>query len=221
MNSCYRESIKLAITSFFMFLLFIGISFYPLIIPDKLVLINSGLALPILYMIEFSLIIPLYFILFRKHDEMNIGKGSFKMFFTFLILLILTQFAGSYIMDIRKPESWMIEQDAEKGNLFLLNLLLLIFIVPVYEELIFRGCLLRTMLISFRGNVYLSSLATSIVFSVLHTQYNDIRTFVILFLVSLILIGARIASNGMVMPILLHMTMNGIILGVIHYFLIG
>ncbi|MCC7983760.1 CPBP family intramembrane metalloprotease, partial [Klebsiella pneumoniae] len=45
-------------------------------------------------------------------------------------------------------------------------------------------------------------------------QYSDIRTFVMLFLVSLTLIVARVKSNGILMPILLHMLMNVVVIGV-------
>lgn len=48
----------------------------------------------------------------------------------------------------------------------------------------------------------------------MHLQYSDIRTFVMLFLVSLTLIVARVKSNGILMPILLHMLMNVVVIGV-------
>ncbi|EHF1134467.1 CPBP family intramembrane metalloprotease, partial [Salmonella enterica subsp. enterica serovar Kentucky] len=42
----------------------------------------------------------------------------------------------------------------------------------------------------------------------------DFRTFFMLFLVSLVLISAQIKSNGLLMPILLHMAMNAVIAGI-------
>ncbi|HFP0377929.1 TPA: CPBP family glutamic-type intramembrane protease, partial [Escherichia coli] len=48
----------------------------------------------------------------------------------------------------------------------------------------------------------------------LHLQYTDFRTFLMLFLISLVLISAKIKSNGLLMPILLHMAMNAVITGI-------
>lgn len=212
MNKSIGNNKKMAIACFAMFLLFIGLSFYPVIIPDKKSLLVSGWLFPVLYIIEFSFIFPLYFFNFGKLDRMGIGNFRCKVFCLCFVLLVLTQFLGAYIMDIRRQENWMVEQESVKGWMFWLNLFLLVFIVPVYEEVIFRGCLFRGGVITFKGNIYLSSLITSLLFAALHTQYNDIRTFVILFFVSMILIGAHVTSKGMAMPILLHMAMNATVL---------
>lgn len=213
MNNDTRKNAKLTFTCFCMFLLLVGITFYPAIIPDKVALVQSGLLLPILYVLEFSFIVSLYVIYFRKLDDMGRGSFSFPQFLVFLSMILLAQLAGAYIMDVRKTENWMMEQESVKGNLFLSNLLMLVFIVPVHEELVFRGCLLTALLNFFQGNIYIASLAASALFAALHTQYQDIRTLIILFLVSIIFIADRIISRGLMMPIFLHMAMNGIVLG--------
>ncbi|MFE8664013.1 CPBP family intramembrane glutamic endopeptidase [Serratia nevei] len=112
----------------------------------------------------------------------------------------------------------MTEQEAVRGGVFWANSLLLVFLVPVYEEMVFRGCLFSGLLQVFKGNIYWSALTTSVVFAILHTQYSDIRTFVILTLVSLLLIAARILSRGMAMPVLLHTLMNGFIMETSYHF---
>ncbi|BBG71946.1 CPBP family intramembrane glutamic endopeptidase [Serratia marcescens] len=212
-NTAAINLMKLAGAGFSMFLLLVGLTFYPIIISDKVALVESGFLFIILYTIEFSFIVPLFLIFFRKQESM--GKGSFniKQFLVLLFLILLVQLAGAYILDIRRTENWMVEQESIKGGLFWLNILMLIFIVPIYEELVFRGCLLSALLTFFRGNIFIASLVTSLLFALLHTQYTDIRTLIILFLISIILISARIVSKGILMPIVLHMAMNGIILG--------
>ncbi len=45
----------------------------------------------------------------------------------------------------------------------------LVFIVPVYEEIVFRGCLFNIFKYWFNENVYLSAIPASILFSILHT----------------------------------------------------
>jgi len=219
MNKGSKKISTMAFACFSMFLLLVAITFYPLIIPDKVALLESGLLLPILYLIEFSIITPLYIIFFGKHYEMGFGNFSFRQFLVFIFLILLTQLAGAYILDIRKAENWMMEQDSVKGGLFLLNFIMLMFIVPIYEELVFRGCLLAALLTFFRGNIYIASLVTSFLFAMLHTQYTDIRTLIILFIVSIILIVARIISKGVMTPVFLHMTMNGCIMGLGYFFM--
>lgn len=116
-------------------------------------------------------------------------------------------------MSVHVESEYAMEQESIKGILFWSNFLMLVFIVPVYEEMVFRGCLLTALLNFCQGNIYIALLAASALFAALHTQYTDIRTLIILFLVSIILIAARIISRGLMMPILLHMAMNGIVLG--------
>lgn len=217
MNTKSRKKTKQTLLCLSMLLLFIGITFYPKIIPNEALPANSILLLPLMYMVEFCCIFPLYMLFFRKLDDMGKGVLSFKQFWVFLLIIVLAQFAGGYIMDIRNKENWMVEQEVVKGVVFWVNFLLLVFVVPVYEEVVFRGCLLTASLSLFRGNVYIASLVTSALFAFMHTQYSDVRTLIILYIVSVILIVARILSKGLLMPILLHIAMNGIVLGVVFF----
>ncbi|WP_411512161.1 type II CAAX prenyl endopeptidase Rce1 family protein [Escherichia coli] len=52
------------------------------------------------------------------------------------------------------------------------------------------------------------AIVTSVIISALHLQFTYFRTFLMLFLVSLTLIGKKTKSNGLLMPILLHMAIN-------------
>lgn len=42
----------------------------------------------------------------------------------------------------------------------------------------------------------------------------EIRTFIVLFLVSLTLSAARVKSRGLLMPVLLHILMNAVVTGI-------
>lgn len=203
---------------FAMVLLMVGLTFYPWLLTDNAAFVQTGLALPVLYLLEFGVIVPLYVVFFRKAHNMGMGEINGRLLIAFTLLILLTQYLGAYILGIRKAESWMTEQEAVRGELFWVNTFLLVFIVPVYEEMVFRGCLFSGLLQAFRGNIYLSALTTSTVFAILHTQYSDMRTFVILTLVSLLLIAARVVSKGLAIPILLHMLMNGFIMTLGYYF---
>ncbi|EFB7621609.1 CPBP family intramembrane metalloprotease, partial [Escherichia coli] len=100
------------------------------------------------------------------------------------------------------------------GAILWINIFSSVLLVPVYEEIVFRGCLFNSFKFWFNDNICISAIVTSVIFSALHLQYTDFRTFLMLFLVSLVLISAKIKSNGLLMPILLHMSMNAVIAGI-------
>lgn len=198
---------------FSMFLLMVAITFIPALLSNHIDLMNRGLLFPLLYGMEFIIIVPLYYFFFRNRE--GLGKGHFfpKAFFILLGTILLLQFVAPYLLGIRKAESWIVEQVSLNHSAFWLANLPLIFIVPIYEEIVFRGCLFNAFKYWFNENIYGSAVAVSVLFSVLHTQYSDMRTLFILFLVSLALVAARVKSKGILMPIVLHMVMNGVVIG--------
>ncbi len=126
---------------------------------------------------------------------------------------MIIQLFVPYLLAVRKTEEWMISQMSFSEPFYGL-IFLLYFYVPVYEEIVFRGCLFNSFKFWFNDNIYTSAIVTSVIFSALHLQYTDFHTFLMLFLVSLVLISAQIKSNGLLMPILLHMSMNAVIAGI-------
>lgn len=209
----YINNTKAVAGCFSMFLLMVAITFIPALLSNRADLMNRGLLIPLLYGMEFIIIAPLYYFFFRNRE--GLGKGHFfpKTFFILLVSILLLQFVVPYLLGMRKAESWTIEQVSLNHSAFWLANLPLIFIVPIYEEIVFRGCLFNAFKYWFNENIYGSAVAVSVLFSVLHTQYSDVRTFFILFLVSLVLVAARVKSTGILMPIVLHMMMNGIVIG--------
>lgn len=214
----YIEKTKLASGCFSMFLLMVAITFTPLLFKDNN-LITHDMLLPALYVTELIILIPLYFLFFIKRP--GLGKGTFnvKVFFPLLAIILLLQFLAPGLLGIKKTEEWVVTQVTLESYSFWLSSILLIFIVPAYEEIVFRGCLFNTFKYWFNENVYLAAIPVSLLFSILHTQYSDIRTLLILFLISLVLIFARVKSNGILMPVVLHMMMNAIIIGVQYSFI--
>ncbi|HGA7339036.1 TPA: lysostaphin resistance A-like protein [Salmonella enterica subsp. enterica serovar Saintpaul] len=103
---------------------------------------------------------------------------------------------------------------ATGGYIFWINAILIIFIAPVYEEIIFRGCLFNIIYFWCRSNIYVTAIIVSVMFSVVHLQYTEIMTFIVLFLVSLILSLARVKGRGLLMPVLLHILMNTVVTGI-------
>lgn len=127
---------------------------------------------------------------------------------------MIIQLFVPYLLAVRKTEEWMISQMSFSGAILWINIFSSVLLVPVYEEIVFRGCLFNSFKFWFNDNIYTSAIVTSVIFSALHLQYTDFRTFLMLFLISLVLISAKIKSNGLLMPILLHMAMNAVITGI-------
>ncbi|EAN6152251.1 CPBP family intramembrane metalloprotease [Salmonella enterica] len=215
----YIEKTKAVSGCFSMFLLMVAITYIPALFKDYNEIISREIALPVLYATEFIILVPLYFLFFSKRAGLGMGIFNVKTFLLLLMLILLLQFISPWLLGINKTEEWVVSQVTLEHYYFWLANFPLVFIVPVYEEIVFRGCLFNTFKYWFNENVYLSAIPVSILFSILHTQYSDIRTLFILFLVSMVLILARVKSNGILMPIVLHMMMNMIIIGTQYAFI--
>lgn len=63
------------------------------------------------------------------------------------------------------------------GAILWINIFSSVLLVPVYEEIVFRGCLFNSFKFWFNDNIYISAIVTSVIFSALHLQYTDFRTF--------------------------------------------
>ncbi|RZV01932.1 UNVERIFIED_ORG: hypothetical protein EOZ59_1896 [Serratia quinivorans] len=198
-------------------LLMVALTFLPLLFPNREKLEAEGWLVPILLVIEFVVIVPLYLKFYKNRP--SFGAGNFKpaTFFGFLLIILALQFVAPALLGISKTESWVIEQVSLQGNVFFLVQLTLIILAPIYEEIVFRGCLYGAFQTWFAGGKIGAAIVTSFLFALLHTQYADARMLLILFCISLTLIAARVRSNGLLMPISLHIAMNGIVLGVSYW----
>lgn len=70
---------------FSMFTLSFSITFIPAFLTNRQELISRGLLVPALFLAEFLILVPLYFIFFRKRE--GLGRGSFRLdvFFTLFL----------------------------------------------------------------------------------------------------------------------------------------
>ncbi|HCS7180091.1 TPA: CPBP family intramembrane metalloprotease, partial [Escherichia coli] len=76
---------------FSMFTLSFSITFIPAFLTNRQELISRGLLVPALFLAEFLILVPLYFIFFRKRE--GLGRGSFRLdvFFTLFSLIMIIQ----------------------------------------------------------------------------------------------------------------------------------
>lgn len=204
----YIEKTKSVSGCFSMFLLMVTITFTPELIKKYNLFISQEILLFFLYSTESIILITIYFIFFKNRPGLGKGAFSIRLFLLLFSIILLLQFVAPWLFQAKENEEWVISQIALKNSFFWVNNIMMIFLVPVYEEIVFRGCLFNAFKYWLSENTYLSALLVSILFSILHTQYSDVRTLFILFLISLVFIFARVKSNGIVMPIVLHMMMN-------------
>ena len=92
-------------------------------------------------------------------------------------------------------------------NWDLLNILSLIIIVPIYEELIFRGLLLKKMSQSFNNNA-IPIIFSAFSFSLIHYSFDTLIPILNAFLFGLICGFLYIRSGKLFYPILFHVLHN-------------
>ncbi|WP_252088575.1 CPBP family intramembrane glutamic endopeptidase [Pseudomonas sp. MWU13-3659] len=92
----------------------------------------------------------------------------------------------------------------DKRQIILLSLSVALF-PPLTEELLFRHFLIR-LLPWERGQLlkYTAILGSALLFAAIHSQYQNLITLVLMFAVGVILAVTRIASGGLLVPMLVH-----------------
>lgn len=175
-------------------------------LPDFSAIVDSGMLMPVICILEFITLVPFYIWYTRRFGKSVFGElipGQVGIFSLLLLLLIASQ---SLYM---QPENWAIKQFSA-GDTFtpVMFIVSVVVLAPIYEEMLFRGFLLQGLLIWAPRRRTLSALLTSAIFAAVHTQYAHLQTLIALLLLSLLLCAARFASGGVKLPILLHMLNN-------------
>ncbi|UVC29432.1 CPBP family intramembrane glutamic endopeptidase [Pantoea sp. SOD02] len=193
-----------------LFLLMFLLTAFPLLFPNRIELIESGLFLPYGFMIEFFVIVPIYLLKFRKKEGFGIGNFTVMQFLIFFSLILIIQFI---IPKVFFHTDDIVSQQAVSLPLYTLVLTQISYIlmVPVYEEIAIRGGLFGALTVFSNSKVF-SAIITSLIFSLLHTQYSGFKPLFLLYLISLTLVAARVLSKGLLLPVLLHTFMNGIVI---------
>ncbi|WP_338514425.1 type II CAAX endopeptidase family protein [Erwinia aphidicola] len=195
-----------------LFILMVILTGAPLLLPaqQERVLIESGLFIPLMFTIEFLVIFPLYFFLLRKKEGFGVGDFSLKDFILFFTLILIIQFAIP-ALTAEDPDDVSNYEFTQPLISFIFIQLSYIILAPVYEEIAIRGGLFGSLNILLREKIP-AAILSSLIFSFLHTQYSGYKPFIILFFVSLTLTAARIRSNGLLLPVMLHVLMNFVVI---------
>ena len=195
-----------------LFILMVILTGAPLLLPEQQerVLIESGLFIPLMFTIEFLVIFPLYFFLLRKKEGFGVGDFSLKDFILFFTLILIVQFAIPALAT-EEPQHVSNYEFTQPLISFIFIQLSYVILAPVYEEIAIRGGLFGSLNILLRAKIP-AAILSSLIFSFLHTQYSGYKPFIILFFVSLTLTAARIRSNGLLLPVILHVLMNFVVI---------
>ncbi|MBL4832043.1 MAG: CPBP family intramembrane metalloprotease [Aliivibrio sp.] len=126
-----------------------------------------------------------------------------------LLYWAITSFIG---LALNLPtENFMLEVKAAANSLPMLALVLttICLVAPISEEVIFRGWLFSKIAqtkLGGTGAIVISSLA----FTLVHAQYQQLSTLVMVFALGLLLSWVRYKSNNISYTILMHMLFNGL-----------
>uniref|UniRef100_UPI0004691B2F CPBP family intramembrane glutamic endopeptidase n=1 Tax=Pantoea sp. IMH TaxID=1267600 RepID=UPI0004691B2F len=179
-------------------LLSIGITALPLLTIEPVGLEKS---LYLMYFLEFTLSVLIVIFLYKNPWKLG-DKG---IFIKCLLILFLMQL----IISITRDGSI---QSVQISISQVLPLFFAVFVVPFYEECIYRGCLVDFLYSIFKTNLIIPVVLTSVIFSAMHTQYSSLLGFTVLFTISLIFSFARFKSGSLLPSMILHSLMNAFVI---------
>lgn len=133
------------------------------------------------------------------------SKLSLWIIFSIILVFLNTIFYQISLLLEREPMLFM-DSLAQTANPLWVLILAVVLIIPIYEELIFRGFMWSALVNSKLGIVG-AILITSGVFAWVHFQYGVVELMMI-FALALLFGMARLYSGSLKLPIFLHITNN-------------
>jgi len=174
-------------------------------LPGYSALAAQGMLMPLLCVVEFLALVPLYRWYTRHYANIPFGTLSWRQAALFSLLLLGLIASQSFYLP---QESWTGGQFGEGRSRVILFSLAVVLLAPVFEEIVFRGFLMQGLLLWAPRQRLACALLTSIGFAAMHTQYTHFQTLIALIALSLLLCYARLLSGGLRLPIFLHMLNN-------------
>ncbi|PQK95198.1 CPBP family intramembrane glutamic endopeptidase [Pantoea ananatis] len=153
------------------------------------------------YILGLVITIFTYFILFLKYENIK----SLSKFIPLTLSLLFVQSLSPPSSGVDLTLSSLLNQEN------IIYFFIMIFIGPFVEEVAFRGCLFGTLCClckSFSGGIIVALLMTSLIFSVMHAQYDSISAYITEFVFSVILTAIRINTKSLIYPVLAHTVLN-------------
>lgn len=138
-------------------------------------------------------------------------KFYLKEFFMSVVYYLLVMFFISLVVrligiDMKQFDNFRIENIKNFAGYFLLAVAV---VAPVYEEIVFRGIVLKTFLPSHhhrkKWKTFLAAIASGLIFAAIHF---NLSTFLPIFLLSLFLSFLTLRREGIVLSIVFHALNN-------------
>lgn len=96
----------------------------------------------------------------------------------------------------------------ERSHVTIPLVIVLLLIVPFYEEIFFRGVIYSLIKLKFRNGKIICYLITTILFCLIHFNSYEIHQQLNIFISGLMLFYIRERTGGLFYPVLLHSAMN-------------
>lgn len=145
--------------------------------------------------------------IFKEYFSLN-GFTTKTLGFSILVFILLYIAIGLFINTMGAKEIPDFMMNLEYPSLWTKIALLVAVVVaaPIVEEVIFRGFLLKGFSQTFMG-VHGAVFVSSALWAVIHVQYEMVYLIAI-FLIGLVFGYARIMSNSLYIPMIMHALMN-------------
>ena len=141
-------------------------------------------------------------------------KISVYFFLVTSVFIFFMEYVSRLYPDLFETD-FVLESYKNANNLPLLYLGV-VFLGPLFEEILFRGFLFKGLQRSFLGGTG-AVIISSIIFSIIHIQYGFAVIVLLLFPMALLLGYARLKSNSLILPILLH-SFNNLLTCIVTHF---
>ena len=125
------------------------------------------------------------------------------------LLFVISTETLTYILE--KNPTAFVDDLYDSANPKWLLIVTMVIVAPIYEEVMFRGILWSAVREQFAGSkgAWVATITTSVLFSIIHLQYEFYEMSVI-FILAMLLGYARSRSGSLYVPILLHIINNGL-----------
>ncbi len=164
-------------------------------------------AIEAMVIIEFSMALTVYLVYLRKLSEFRFSKFKKIDFILPLSLIIVIQAGYIYFNSKFNGASENLIFDVR-------SILMLTLIIPFYEEIFYRGCLFGGLCSVFRKHIIIPIIFSSLVFSLMHTQFVSVLEYVLMFVVGVIISYSRVVTKGLLAPIAIHSGMNVFVISI-------
>ena len=175
-----------------------------------------GLFAPVLFYLygNISIILILIYYAYNSKEKFKIKKRCIKItaktISIFIPIIFLLSIISKFILFEFKEQKVVLDLKENKINELYISFFIICIIAPIFEEIVFRGFFYKA--IKRFVPYVLSSIIVAFIFALIH---NNILSFTILFVVSLLFTWIYERTSSIIYPILAHSTFNLLMLTLI------